>query len=151
MTDESGEVQTIVSGGKVKFVVKINRDMDTEYGLNVYFGSTYPYADYEIYGEFTDARTWVGETELKTVIENGYQFIRVTNGRTAADKNGAHLKLYDDWARFGFEIDTTTAMAMMMQGYADNDGIHLEWMQDDYDTLAGYNVYRADSEDGNYV
>ena len=151
LTDESGEVQSIVSGGKVKFVVKFNRDMDTEYGLNVYFGSTYPYADYEIYGEFTDARTWVGETELKTVIENGYQFIRVTNGRTAADENGAHLKLYDDWARFGFEIDTTTAMAMMMQGYADNDGIHLEWMQDDYDTLAGYNVYRADSEDGNYV
>ncbi|MBQ7985817.1 MAG: S8 family serine peptidase [Clostridia bacterium] len=151
LTDESGEVMTVVSGGKVKFVVKFNRDMDTEYGLNVFFGSTYPYADYEIYGGFQDARTWVGETTLKTVIENGYQFIRVTNGRTAADENGAHLKLYTDWARFGFEIDTTAAMAMMMQGYADNDGIHLEWMQDDYDTLAGYNVYRATSEDGNYV
>ena len=151
LTDESGEVQTIITGGKVKFVVKFNRDMDTEYGLNVYFGSTYPYADYEIYGDFKDARTWVGETELKTAIENGYQFIRVSNGRTAADENGAHLKLYDDWARFGFEIDTTSAMAMMMQGYADNDGIHLEWMQDDYETLAGYSVYRSTSEDGNYV
>lgn len=151
LTDESGEVQSIVSGGKVKFVVKFNRDMDMDYGAKVFFGSTYPYADYEIEGSFADARTWVGETELKTVIENGYQFIRVTNGRTAADENGAHLKLYDDWARFGFEIDTTSAMAMMMQGYADNDGIHLEWMQDDYDTLAGYNVYRADTEDGNYV
>lgn len=149
--DESGEVQSVISGGKVKFVVKFNRDMDTEKGVNVYFGSAYPYADYEIDGEFTDARTWVGETTLKTVIENGYQFIRVTNGRTAADEKGEHLKLYTDWARFGFEIDTTSAMAMMMQGYADNDGIHLEWMQDDYDTLAGYNVHRADSEDGNYV
>ncbi|MBQ2889769.1 MAG: dockerin type I repeat-containing protein [Clostridia bacterium] len=39
----------------------------------------------------------------------------------------------------------------LMQGYADNEGIHLEWMQDDYDTLAGYNVYRSDKEDGNYV
>ena len=149
--DESGEAQSVISGGKVKFVVKFNRDMDTEKGVNVYFGSAYPYADYEIDGEFTDARTWVGETTLKTVIENGYQFIRVANGRTAADEKGEHLKLYTDWARFGFEIDTTSAMAMMMQGYADNDGIHLEWMQDDYDTLAGYNVYRADSEDGNYV
>lgn len=149
--DESGEAQSVISGGKVKFVVKFNRDMDTEKGVNVYFGSAYPYADYEIDGAFIDARTWVGETTLKTVIENGYQLIRVTNGRTAPDENGEHLKLYTDWARFGFEIDTTSAMAMMMQGYADNDGIHLEWMQDDYDTLAGYNVYRADSEDGNYV
>ncbi len=151
LLDAAGEVQSIVSGGKVKFVVKFNRDMDTVYGAKVFFGSSYPYAEYEIEGSFADARTWVGETELKTVIENGYQFIRVTDGRTAADENGEHLKLYDDWARFGFEIDTTTAMAMMMQGYADNDGIHLEWMQDDYDTLAGYNVYRADNEDGNYV
>ena len=46
--DESDEVQSIVSGGKVKFVVKFNRDMDTEKGVNVYFGSAYPYADYEI-------------------------------------------------------------------------------------------------------
>jgi len=151
LLDAAGEVQSIVSGGKVKFVVKFNRDMDTEYGAKVFFGSSYPYAEYEIYGKFADSRTWVGETELKTVIENGYQFIRVTDGRTAANENGNHLKLYDDWARFGFEIDTTSAMAMMMQGYADNDGIHLEWMQDDYDTLAGYNVYRAESEDGNYV
>ena len=151
LTDDSGEVQTIITGGKVKFVVKFNRDMDTEYGLNVYFGSAYPYADYGIDGGFQDARTWVGETELKTVIENGYQFIRVTNGRTAADEKGAHLKLYDDWARFGFEINTASVMAMMMQGYADNEGIHLEWMQDDYETLAGYNVYRATSENGNYV
>lgn len=151
LLDEDGYEQTVVSRGKVRFVVEFNRDMDTEYGLNVYFGSTYPYADYEIYGEFADERTWIGETTLKTVIENGYQFIRVTNGRTAEDDEGNHLKLYNDWARFGFEIDTTAAMAMMMQGYSDNEGIHLEWMQDDYDTLAGYNVYRSDKEDGNYV
>ena len=151
LLDEDGYEQTVVANGKVRFVVEFNRDMDTEYGLNVYFGSTYPYADYEVYGDFTDERTWVGETTLKTVIENGYQFIRVTNGRAAEDEDGNHLKLYNEWARFGFEIDTTSAMAMMMQGYADNEGIHLEWMQDDYDTLAGYNVYRSDKEDGNYV
>ncbi len=151
LLDEDGYEQTVVSNGKVHFVVEFNRDMDTEYGLNVYFGSTYPYADYEVYGEFADARTWVGETTLKTVIENGYQFIRVTNGRACEDEDGNHLKLYNEWARFGFEIDTTAAMAMMMQGYADSEGIHLEWMQDDYDTLAGYNVYRSTSEDGNYV
>lgn len=149
--DESGEQQNVVSGGKVKFVVEFNRDMDTEFGLDVFFGSSYPYAEYEIEGSFESPRKWVGETVLKTVIENGYQFIRVTNGRTKADENGNHLKLYTDWARFGFEIDTTAAMAMMMQGYSDNEGIHLEWMQDDYETLAGYNVYRSDKEDGNYV
>ena len=29
-----------------------------------------------------------------------------------------------------------------MQGSAENDGVHLSWTQDDYSTLAGYNVYR---------
>ena len=40
---------------------------------------------------------------------------------------------------------------MTMQGYAESDGVHLSWEQDDYDTLAGYNVYRAESETGTPV
>ena len=34
---------------------------------------------------------------------------------------------------------------------ATDHGIELTWNQDDYDTLMGYNIYRADSKDGNYV
>ena len=147
LTVDSKRVET-VGNEEVTFVVKFNRDMDTSENLLVCFGSSYPYAEYEIPGGFTDARTWKGTTTLKTIIENGYQFWSIDGGRSAADENGRHLKHYKDWARFSFKIDTTSAMAMTMQGYADNTGIHLSWEQDDYSTLAGYNVYRAETETG---
>ena len=40
---------------------------------------------------------------------------------------------------------------MIMQGEATQTGIQLTWMQDDFDTLLGYNVYRSDKEDGYYT
>lgn len=143
-----GNRVTTVGNEEVTFVVKFNRDMDTSENLLVCFGSSYPYAEYEIPGDFTDARTWKGTTTLKTIIENGYQFWSIDGGRAAAGENGRSLKHYKDWARFTFKIDTTSAMAMTMQGYADNTGVHLSWEQDDYSTLAGYNVYRAETETG---
>ena len=143
-----GKRVTTVGNEEVTFVVKFNRDMDTAVNPQVRFGSSDPYADYEVPGAFTDARTWQGTTTLRTIIENGYQYWSIDGGRTAADENGRSLKLYRDWARFSFKIDTTSAMAMTLQGYADNTGIHLSWVQDDYSTLAGYNVYRAESETG---
>ena len=143
-----GNRVTTVGNEEVTFVVKFNRDMDTSENLLVCFGSSYPYAEYEIPGDFTDARTWKGTTTLKAIIENGYQFWSIDGGRAAAGENGRSLKHYKDWARFTFKIDTTSAMAMTMQGYADNTGVHLSWEQDDYSTLAGYNVYRAETETG---
>ena len=38
-----------------------------------------------------------------------------------------------------------------MQAEPTTTGIQLTWTQDDFDTLAGYNVYRATSEDGQYT
>lgn len=58
--------------------------------------------------------------------------------------------LLPDTARFFFELDTTAAQALIMQGEARTEGIYLSWMQDDFNTLMGYNVYRSDSEDGYY-
>ena len=40
---------------------------------------------------------------------------------------------------------------MNLQAIAKENGIELTWMQDDYDTLMGYNIYRSESKDGNYV
>ena len=90
-------------------------------------------------------------TTLRTIIENGYQFWSIDGGRSAADENGGHLKHYKDWGRFSFKVGTSSAQAMIMQGSAENDGVHLSWTQDDYSTLAGYNVYRAESETGTPV
>ena len=146
-----GKTVASVGNEEVTFVVKFNRDMDREDKLLVCFGSSYPYAEYEIPGGFTDSRTWQGTTTLRTIIENGYQFWSIDGGRSAADENGGHLKHYKDWGRFSFKIDTSSAQAMIMQGSAENDGVHLSWTQDDYSTLAGYNVYRAESETGTPV
>lgn len=148
LTDKSGKPVSVVANEEVTFTVRFNRDMDTDIPLEVRFGSAYPYADYEVPGAYTDARTWQGTTTLRTIIENGYQFWSIGNGRSAAAEDGSHLKLYQDWGRFSFRIDTSSAQAMIMQGAAETDGVHLTWTQDDYGTLAGYNVYRADSENG---
>lgn len=141
-----GQPVSTVGNEKVTFRVTFNRDMDTDIPLRVRFGSSYPYADYEIEGEWEGARTWSGTSTLTTLISNGNQCWSIDNGRSAE----GHLKLYKDWGRFTFKIDTTAALAMNMQAEATDSSIKLTWFQDDFETLAGYNVYRADYEDGQY-
>ena len=80
------------------------------------------------------------------MIENGYQYFSVSNGK-AKDTS---LQLYKDWGRFPFRIDTAAAQSLLMQGTATEEGIYLTWTQDDFETLAGYNVYRSELEDGQY-
>ncbi len=147
LLNKDGERVFTVSNETVTFVVEFNRDMDTTVPLRVRFGSSKPYGEYEIEGTYVTARRWEGTYTLKTTIENGNQYLNIQNGCAAGD---AFLALYDVPCRFMFEIDTTAAQAMLMQGVATETGIQLSWMQDDFDTLAGYNVYRSDEEDGFY-
>ncbi len=145
--NSSGERVDRVANETVTFVVEFNRDMDTTIPLRVRFGSSLPYAEYEISGEYVTARRWEGTYTLKTTIENGRQFFRIENGAAADD---GYLGLYETPGRFGFEIDTTAAQALTMLGEATESGVKLTWTQDDFDTLAGYNVYRSTAEDGYY-
>lgn len=147
LRDANGEAITTVGAGKTTFTVTFNRDMDTEMPLQVRFGSSYPYADFEVAGQWMDSRTWEGATTMTSLIANGIQYWSIANGRSAE----GHLKLYKDWGRFSFNIDTSSALAMTMQAEAADDGVILTWAQDDFDTLAGYNVYRCDREDGQYA
>lgn len=147
LRDANGEAITTVGAGKTTFTVTFNRDMDTEMPLQVRFGSSYPYADFEVAGQWMDSRTWEGSTPMTSLIANGIQYWSIANGRSAE----GHLKLYKDWGRFSFNIDTSSALAMTMQAEAADDGVILTWAQDDFDTLAGYNVYRCDREDGQYA
>ena len=144
--NKDGEQVTVVGNEEITFRVTFNRDMDTSIPLLVRFGSAYPYGDYEIEGRYVDARTWEGTYTLKTTIENGYQYFTISNGCSATDD----LELQLDQYRFFFEIDTTAAQALIMQGNATDTGIELKWTQDDFDTLMGYNVYRSTKEDGQY-
>ena len=147
LRDANGEAITTVGAGKTTFTVTFNRDMDTEMPLQVRFGSSYPYADFEVAGQWLDSRMWEGSTTMTSLIANGIQYWSIANGRSAE----GHLKLYKDWGRFSFNIDTSSALAMTMQAEAADDGVILTWAQDDFDTLAGYNVYRCDREDGQYA
>lgn len=144
--NKEGEEVTTVSNEEITVRVRFNRDMDTSIPLLVQYGSATPFRDYTIEGEFVDERTWEGKKLLTTVIENGTQYFNISNGFSAEDD----LMLCTDTARFAFELDTTAAQALIMQGEATADGISLTWTQDDFDTLMGYNVYRSDSEDGYY-
>lgn len=144
--NEAGEEVTTVGNEKITVRVSFNRDMDESIPLDVRFGSAEPYADYEIDGAYVDARTWEGTITLSTTVENGNQYFTIKNGKA----KGTNLKFFEDTYRFSFAIDTTAAQAMIMQGSATDEGIELSWMQDDFDTLMGYNVYRSTSEDGYY-
>lgn len=146
--NSNGERCRTVSNETCTFVVEFNRDMDTTLPLRVRFGSSKPYAEYEISGNYVSPRRWEGVYTLKTTIENGNQYFSIENARATTDH---FLRLYETKGRFGFEIDTTAAQAMIMQGEATETGVKLTWQQDDFDTLLGYNVYRSDQEDGLYT
>lgn len=147
LLNSDGERVRTVGNETVTFVVEFNRDMDTSVPLRVRFGAAEPYGEYEVEGSFVNARRWEGKYTLKTTNENGNQVINIENGRAADD---AWLILCESAGRFQFEIDTTAAQAMIMQAEPSETGIKLTWMQDDFDTLAGYNVYRSEQEDGFY-
>lgn len=146
--NKNGEEVSTVSSEEVSFVVEFNRDMDITVPLSLKFGSTDPYADYTVKGDFVSPRCWVGTYTLKSNIENGLQYINISNGRAA---NDAFMTLHEPIGRFCFDIDTTAAMAMNLQANALDNGIQLTFAQDDYDTLLGYNIYRSEEKDGNYV
>lgn len=146
--DTEGLELLTVANQTVKVVVTFSTDMDVTIPLFVRFGSVLPFADYEIPGGYVDARTWEGTYTLTTMIENGMQYFSVRGGASARD---AWCVLMPDMGRFGFPLDTTLAQAMIMQGSASEDGIALTWEQDDFTTLAGYNVYRSANQDGFYI
>ena len=147
LLNSSSQPVTTVGNELITVMVTMNRDMDQTIPLRVRFGSAFPYADYEISGSYITPRTWIGTYQLSTLIENGNQYFTIENGAAYDDH---FLRLQPDFGRFTFEIDTTAAQAMLMQGDATPEGIELSWFQDDFDTLAGYNIYRSTQEFGFY-
>ncbi len=120
--------------------VTFNRDMDTSVQPMVSFGPSEPYTDFVVSGGWQDARTWAGSYGIKPSLGNGRMLFRV-KGAVAADD--PWLVTGNDWGRFQFEIITAGTEAMVLQAQGGENKIELSWMQDDYETLAGYNIYRA--------
>jgi hypothetical protein len=148
MFDSEGNPITKVGREEIKVRVTFNRPMDVNAGTFLTFGTIEPYGDYRIDGEYISDTVWEGTYTLKAQIENGQNFLRVNNAWAAEDPTKT---VFGEYQLHEFTIDTTAAMSMNLQAVAKESGIELTFAQDDYDTLLGYNIYRSDSKDGNYV
>lgn len=148
VTDPEGNPLETVGFQTVQIHVEFNRDMDPDIQPMVSYGPAEPYTDYVVNGDWIDARHWVGETSIKPTIDSGTEYIRVKGG-AAADDNW--LVTGTDWGRFAFTISNTGVQAMNLQAEGLENRVRLSWTQTDYDTLAGYNVYRADSAEGSFT
>lgn len=149
ITDTEGNRITSASKGQeIQIHVKFNRDMDMSVQPMVSFGPAEPYTDYVVNGAFISAREWVATTKVSGFVDAGTEFIRIKDAQAADD---AWLTTGTDAARFAFEINSTGAEALTMQAVGGENKIELTWTQDDYDTLAGFNVYRSTSATGTFT
>lgn len=141
ITDMDGNRIDTVSGSQtVQMHVKFNRDMASDVQPLVTYGGSEPYTDYYVNGDWAAPREWVATMTIDPFIDMGTMYIRVKGAAAADDK---WLVTGDDGGRFKFNIEKSTAQSMSLQGTSNASSNELTWQQDDYDTLAGYNVYRS--------
>jgi len=143
-----GLVVPVVGSEPVSFTVTFNRDMDTTVQPQVSFGPAEPYTDYVVTGAWQSPRVWVGSFEVGPMTGDGQQLIRVA-GAVAADD--PWLVTGNDKGRFRFEVLTSGSAAMNLQATGGEGYVDLMWTQDDFDLLAGFNLYRATSPSGPFA
>lgn len=148
ITDMEGNRIESCGYQQIQLHVAFNRDMDQTVNPMVSYGPAEPYTDYVVDGEWVSPREWVATTHVKPIIDAGMEYIRVKDAVAADD---AWLATGTDEARFAFTITNTGAAAMTMQAVGEENQVVLNWYQDDYDTLAGFNVYRSTSADGTFT
>ena len=141
-----------VGMGPTTFTIKFNRDMniDPNYAPFVTFGPSAPHTDFVVKpvgSGWTDARTWEGTFWIVPVTGDGYHCMRIS-GAVAADD--PWLVAGYDVGRICFEVKTMGILAMTLSAAGGEGRIDLTWQQDDFDMLAGYNLYRSTSSDGTY-
>ncbi len=140
ITDAAGNrIDDVIGAQEVTFHVLFNRDMNTGDDLTVAYGPAEPYNDYRVTGEWKSARKWEGTYQVNPIIDYGTMYIYVAGGHAADDY---WLETAPD-SRHWFEISGVGAEALVLQSWAEGDGIHLTWTQDDFETLAGFNLYRT--------
>ena len=148
LTNADGEEIRTVGFEPFSIRVEFNRPVSAASEMITQFGSVEPFADYSVEGMFAGDTAWEGLYTLKAFIENGRQFFSFRN---VAAKDDPFLELANNRGYYSFTIDTTAAMAMNLQAVPQDNGIELTWNQDEYDTLLGYNIYRSEDKDGNFV
>lgn len=148
ITDKNGDKVDTVGNGTYDVHVLFNRDMDKNTEPMVSYGPDDPYTDYTLKGQWNSAREWVGKMPIKVLINQGHQYFRVKDAAAADDH---WLTTGTDWGRFEFDVTASGAEALTLQSEGRVGSIYLNWTQDEYDTMAGFNIYRSETgEEGSF-
>lgn len=147
LKDKDGEAVTQVGAETIQIRVTFNRDMNTDIQPQVGFGPAEPFTDFTIEGEWITPRVWQGEHSFNFFTGDGYHYFRVENA-VAADN--PWLVTGNDKGRFRFEVMTAGAASMPLQATGGEGFVQLNWNQEVFDLLAGYNVYRSEKSDGQF-
>lgn len=148
ITDKNGDKVDTVGNGTYDVHVLFNRDMDKNTDPMVSYGPDDPYTDYTLKGQWNSSREWVGKMPIKVLINQGHQYFRVKDAVAADDH---WLTTGTDWGRFEFDVTASGAEALTLQSEGRVGSIYLNWTQDEYDTMAGFNIYRSETgEEGSF-
>lgn len=148
ITDKNGDKVDTVGNGIYDVHVLFNSDMDQDTDPMVSYGPDDPYTDYTLKGQWNSAREWVGKMPIKVLINQGHQYFRVKDAVAADDH---WLTTGTDWGRFEFDVTASGAEALTLQSEGRVGSIYLNWTQDEYDTMAGFNIYRSETgEEGSF-
>lgn len=148
ITDKNGDKVDTVGNGTYDVHILFNRDMDQETDPMVSYGPDDPYTDYTLKGQWNSSREWVGKMPIKVLINQGHQYFRVKDAVAADDH---WLTTGTDWGRFEFDVTASGAEALTLQSEGRVGSIYLNWTQDEYDTMAGFNIYRSETgEEGSF-
>jgi len=148
-SNKYGQPTDQVGAETATFTITYNRDMDTTVQPTVTFGPDgSDYTAHIVTGGWQDVRTWVGTFDVTPLAGDGYQYLRIIGGRAASDP---WLVCGDDAGRFRFQIVTTGTVAMNIQAAVSGSSVELSWTQNDFTTLAGYYLYRANSPGGPFT
>ena len=145
---DGNTVSTVSPGAAYTVRVTFNRDMDQSVQPTVTYGPDVPYTDFTVRGEWESAREWVGKAVISPVMTSGTQYFKTTGGRADSDP---WLVCGNDILRYAMTVSTTGVQAMLLQASGGANKVELSWAQNDYDTLAGYNLYRSETgADGSF-
>ena len=149
VSDKDGNpVSTVSPGAEYTVRVTFNRDMDQTVQPAVTYGPAAPYTDFTVRGSWESARVWVGKTTISPVMTSGTQYFKTSGGRADSDH---WLVCGNDILRYAMTVSTTGVQAMLLQARGGANRVELSWAQNDYATLAGYNLYRSETgADGSF-
>lgn len=150
LTEQGGStvVEEAAPGVSYDVHVSYNRDMDTDVQPAITYGGEYPFTDYRVYGDWKNAREWVGTAKISSVCVGGNQIFRAVGGCAADD---GWLVCGTDELRFQFHIAAAAAQSVVLNAVGSVGQVDLTWAQNDYEVLGGYHLYRSTSATGSFT